>query len=86
MDLTMNALSIRALVGAGVAAVAMAGLVSVASLPLLLAAVSAALVAGLGLVAFVAQSRRLNDAERLVYRPVYVRRHDIQRRVMSDFE
>ena len=82
----MNALSIRALVGAGVAAVAMAGLVSVASLPLLLAAVSAALVAGLGLVAFVAQSRRLNDAERLVYRPVYVRRYDVQRRVMSDFE
>ena len=42
--------------------------------------------AGLGLVAFAAQSRRLREAERLVYRPVYVRRHDVQRRVMSGLE
>ena len=82
----MNALSIRALAGVAGAVLAAVGAASVAPLPVLSAALPAVLAAGLGLVAFAAQSRRLREAERLVYRPVYVRRHDVQRRVMSGLE
>ena len=82
----MNALSIRALVGVAGAGVATIGVLSVAPVSVLSALVPVIVAAGLGLVAFAAQSRRLREAERLVYRPVYVRRHDVQRRVMSGLE
>ncbi len=85
MDRTMNSLSTRALVGVGAAIVALAGALSVASLPVATGLVSSVLVVVLAFVAFAAQSRRLRDEQRLVYRPVYVRRH-VQRRVMSDDE
>ena len=82
----MNALSIRALVGVAGAVVATIGVLSVAPVSVLSALVPVIVAAGLGLVAFAAQSRRLREAERLVYRPVYVRRHDVQRRVISGLE
>lgn len=82
----MNALSIRSIAGAGAAALAAVVALSAVAVPAPMGLVSAALVAGLGLVAFAAQSRRLRETERLVYQPVYVRRHPVQRRVMSDFE
>ena len=85
MDRTMNSLSTRALVGVGAAIVALAGALSVASLPVATGLVSSVLVVVLAFVAFAAQSRRLHDEQHLVYRPVYVRRH-VQRRVMSDDE
>lgn len=87
MDSTMNSLSTRALVGAGAAALALVGALSVAALPLVAGLVSAAIVVGAAVfVAFAAQSQRLRDEERLVYRPVYVRRQNVQRRVRSDHE
>ena len=83
MDHTMNALSVRALAAAGAAALAVIVALSGAAAPVL---AGLALAAVIGLVAFAAQSRALRDERRLVYRPVYVRRHDVQRRVMSDSE
>lgn len=80
----MNALSVRALAAAGAAALAMVVALSAATAPVIVSALGAAL--ALGLVAFAAQSRPLRDDQRLVYRPVYVRRQDVQHRVMSDFE
>lgn len=84
MDSTMNSLSTQASMGIAAAALALVGALSVASMPILAGLVSAAIVVGLALVAFAAQARRLRDEERLVYRPVYVRRQDVQRRVISD--
>ena len=82
MDSTMNSLSTRATMGIA-AALALVGVLSVASLPVLAGLVSAAIVSGLALVACAAQVRRLREEERLVYRPVYVRRQDVRRRVAS---
>lgn len=80
----MNSPSIRALVGAAAAVLATILALSVA-LPSLAVLVSATVAVAAGaFVAFSAQARRLRDEDRLVYRPVYVRRHDVQRRVMSD--
>ena len=80
----MNSPSTRALLGAAAALMASVGVLSIA-LQSLAGAVSAVAVMAVGaFVAFAAQSRRLRDGERLVYRPVYVRRHDVQRRVTSD--
>ena len=80
----MKSPSTRALLGAAAALMVSLGVLSIA-LPSLAGVVSAIVVmAAGGLVAFAAQSRRLRDEERLVYRPVYVRRHGVQRRVTSD--
>ena len=80
----MKSPSTRALLGAAAALMVSVGVLSIA-MPSLAGVISAIMVmtAG-GLVAFAAQSRRLRDEERLVYRPVYVRRHDVQRRVTTD--
>ncbi len=82
MDSTMNSLATQAVLGAALLAAALATALGVVPLAGLL--VSAATMAGVAYVAFAAQSRRLRDEDRLVYRPVYVRRHDVQRRVRSD--
>ena len=81
MDVTMKSLPTQAILGAVAAALmvvvgAMAGATSLVVVLVTVAAVAH--------VAFVAQSRPLRDEERLVYRPVYVRRHDVQRRVRTD--
>lgn len=81
MDRPMNSLSTRAVMGAA-AALAFIGLVTTGSSPVSAMVVSMAL-AIVALVAFATQSIRLRDEERLVYRPVYVRRHNVQRRVRS---
>jgi len=72
--------------GIAAAALALVGALSVASMPILAGLVSAAIVACLAFVAFAAQAQRLRDEEHLVYRPVYVRRHDAPRRIVSDDE
>ncbi len=80
----MKSPSTPALLGVAAALMVSLGVVSIA-LPSLAGILSAVVVmAAGGLVAFAAQSRRLRDDKRLVYRPVYVRRHDVQRRVTSD--
>ena len=81
MDSTMNPLPTQAILGAGTAVVAAVLAATSGAVPLALGLISAAVVA---CVAFAAQSARLRGEERLVYRPVYVRRHDVQRRVSSD--
>ena len=83
MDGAMNSLPTQAILGAGTALLA-ALVAASGSFPLAAGFVSAAVTAGLAGVAFAAQSRRLRDETRLVYRPVYVRRHDVQRRVRSE--
>lgn len=80
MDGTMNSLPTQAILGAGTAALA-AVVVALGSAPLAVALISALVLAG---VAFAAQSGRFRDEERLVYRPVYVRRHGARHRVRSD--
>ncbi|WP_237477806.1 hypothetical protein [Lichenibacterium dinghuense] len=80
MDSTMNSLPTQAVLGAGTAVLA-AVTVALGSAPLAVALISALVVAR---VAFVAQSGRFRDEERLVYRPVYARRQSVQRRVRSD--
>ena len=80
----MKSPSTRALLGAATALMVSVGVLSIA-MPSLAGVISAIMVmAAGGLVAFAAQSRRLRDEERLVYRPVYVRRHDVQRRGTTD--
>ena len=81
MDQTMNSLPTQAILGAGTAVLAAVLATMLGSIPLALGLISAAIVA---CVAFAAQSERLQGEDRLVYRPVYVRRHDVQRRVRSD--
>ena len=83
MDVTMKSLPTQAILGAGVAALAATVAATAGAVPLAVALVAAAVAAVLH-VTFVAQSRRLRDEERLVYRPVYVRRHDVQRRIRAD--
>ena len=82
MDSTMNSLATQAILGAALLTAALA--TALGAVPLAGLLVSAAVMAAVAHVAFVAQSRRLRAEERLVYRPVYVRRHDVQRRVRSD--
>ena len=84
MDSTMNSLSTQAILGAVTVALAVFVAATFGGSPLAVGFVATAAVAGLACVASAAQSRRLGDEERLVYRPVYVRRHDAQRRVRSD--
>ena len=84
MDVTMKSLPTQAIFGAGVAALAATIAATAVAVPLAVALVVAAAVAAVLHVTFVAQSRRLRDEERLVYRPVYVRRHDVQRRIRAD--
>ena len=80
----MKSPSTWALAGAAAALLDTVGLSSI-GFPSLAGLVSTVSVISVGaLVAFAAQSRRLRDEERLVDRPVYVRRHDVQRRVRSD--
>lgn len=81
MDSAMNSLPTQAILGAGTVVVSAVLAAALGSVPLALGLISAAIVA---YVAFAAQSERLHGEERLVYRPVYVRRHDVQRRVSSD--
>ena len=81
MDQTMNSLPTQAILGAGTAVLAAVLATMLGSIPLALGLISAAIVA---CVAFAAHSERLQGEDRLVYRPVYVRRHDVQRRVRSD--
>lgn len=80
----MNSLPTRAILGIGTAVLAAVAAAAFGFAPLAIALLSAAAAGALACVAFAAQSQRLGDAERLVYRPVYVRRHDVQRRVISD--
>ena len=84
MDNTMNSFPKQAILGAGAAIVAAVALVLSGSFPLAIGLISAALMAGLATVACSTQSARLRDEQRLVYRPVYVRRHDMRQRVRSD--
>ena len=81
MDETMIDLSIRASLSVGAAT--LAGVVAVALAPStdVTFVVATLLAAAVAFVAFAAQSRALQDQERLVYRTVPVRRHDVQRRV-----
>lgn len=81
MDEPMNDLSRRAALGVGAAM--LVGVCAVAFEPSAVGIGFAAtlLAAAAALVAFVAQSRALRDEARLVYRPVYVRRHDVRQRV-----
>ena len=80
----MNSLATQAILGAGAAILTAVVAATLGAIPLAGVFVSAAVMAAVAHVAFVAQSRRLRAEERLVYRPVYVRRHDVQRRVRSD--
>lgn len=80
----MNSLPTQAILGAGTTVLVTVVAATIGSLPLAIGLVSASAAAALAHVAFAAQSRRLRDEERLVYRPVYVRSHDVRRRVMSD--
>lgn len=82
MDSTMKSLATQAILGAALLTVAVAA--TLGAIPLAGLLVSVAMAAAVAFVAFVAQSQRLRDEERLVYRPVYVRRQDVQRRVRSD--
>ncbi len=82
MDSTMNALATQAILGAAILTAVLA--TTLGAIPFAVVLVSAAVMAAVAHVAFVAQSRRLRDEGRLVYRPVYVRSHDVQRRVRSD--
>ena len=84
MDSIMNSLPTQTILGAGTAVVAAVAAVAFGSVPLAVCLVSAASMAALASVAFAAQSECLREEERLVYRPVYVRCDDVQRRVMSD--
>ena len=69
-------------IGAGAAAAAFAGTLTIGALPLLAGlAVACTLFGGLGYVAFATQSRRFEDRSRPVYRPVYVRARNVHRRV-----
>lgn len=77
----MNSLPTQAVLGAGTAVLAAVLAATLGSVPFALGLITAVVVA---YVAFAAQSERLRGEERLVYRPVYVRRHDVQRRVSSD--
>ncbi len=76
----MISLSTRASLAAAAAVLAVVA-ISALSPMIAVALAGSSIAAGLACVAFAAQSRRLQDEQRLVYRPVYVRRHDVQRRV-----
>ena len=79
----MNSLPTQAILCVGAAIVT--GLVATfGSVPAAIGLACASIMAVLASVAFAAQAEHLRDRERLVYRPVYVRRHDVQRRVISD--
>jgi uncharacterized membrane protein len=84
MDSTMNSLPTQAILGAGTAVLAAIVAATLGTLPLAVGLVSAAVMAAVAYVAFMAQSQRFRDEERLVYRPVYVRRQGVQHRVRSD--
>jgi phosphotransferase system glucose/maltose/N-acetylglucosamine-specific IIC component len=78
----MSSLTTRTFVGAAVLAVV--GAVFMASLPVTVGlTMAAALLAAIAYVAFSAQSERLRDEDRLVYRPVYVRNARVSRPARS---
>ena len=85
MDSTMNSPSTKVLAIAGAAALVLVDVVSAVALPHGLgAALALSTTAVAGFVAFAAQSGRLRDERRLVYRPVYVRHQSVRHRVPSD--
>ena len=66
------------------AATVLAGAISAVCFPLTAGlAGSVLMLSAAALVAFVAQSGRFGEDERLAYRPVYARRRIVQRRVTS---
>ncbi|MGI3901761.1 MAG: hypothetical protein ACRYGP_11010 [Janthinobacterium lividum] len=77
----MNDLSRRASLGAATAMLSAFGAVALAPSVAAIVIGTTLLSAVVAFVAFVAQSRALQDQQRLVYRTVPVRRHDVQRRV-----
>lgn len=84
MDKIMNSFPTQAILGAGAVIVAAVAVVLSGSLSLAIGLISTAVMSALAAVAFSTQSARLRDERRLVYRPVYVRRHDMRQRVRSD--
>ena len=82
MDWTMNSLPTQAILGAAAAVLTAVTAATLGAFPLAIGV--AAVMAALTYVAFAAQSERLRDEQRLVYRPVYARRHGVQRPVRSD--
>jgi hypothetical protein len=78
---TMTSLSTRAFLGAGAAALAVVGALTLAPTPVALVFAATLLAAAFAYVASAAQLRHLQDEQRLVYRPVRVRRQHVQQRV-----
>ncbi len=81
MDETMIDLSRRALWSVGCASLAGVGVLALAPSAATILVAAPLVAVALAFVAFAAQSRALQDQQRLVYRPVPVRSHDVQRRV-----
>lgn len=80
----MNSLPTRAIFGVGTAVVAAVAVAAPGALPVVSGSIAALAVVIAAAVAMATQSGRLREDRSLVYRPVYVRRHDVQRRVRSD--